>query len=100
MAFANAALQLRYPNDEAGNDTAPILPEKLLAVRRHEDRENTLWSTFNKVQENFIRGGLRGTNKKGGRMTTREVKSVNEDLRLNKALWQLAESMRQLKAAH
>lgn len=100
IAFANAAMQLRYPTDAAGNDTAPIAPEKLLAVRRNEDRENTLWATFNKVQENFIKGGLSGRNKNGGRMSTRAVNSVNEDLRLNKALWQLAESMRQLKAAH
>lgn len=98
LAFANAAIQLRYPTDEAGNDTSPITPERLLAVRRNEDRANTLWSTFNRVQENFIKGGLRGTNKKGGRMTTRAVNSVNEDLRLNKALWQLAESMKQLKS--
>ncbi len=99
QAFANAAIQLRYPTDEAGNDTSPILPEKLLRVRRHEDRDNSLWSTFNRVQENFIKGGVTGTNKNGGRMSTRAVNSVNEDLRLNKALWQLAEGMKQIKIA-
>lgn len=33
-----------------------------------------------------------------GLYRTREVGSVNENLRINKALWQLAEEMRKIKA--
>lgn len=94
QAFAAAALQLRYPTDGTGKDTAPIKAEQLLRVRRSQDRDSSLWSTFNKVQENFIKGGLRGQSTTGGRMSTRAINSVNEDLRLNKALWVLAESMK------
>jgi hypothetical protein len=96
--FAKAALQLRYPTDDAGNDTAPIAPESLLGARRWDDREkNDLWTTFNKVQENFIRGGLRGRGTTGKTMRTRAIKSVTEDVRLNKALWSLADGLRKLK---
>lgn len=97
-AFAAAALQLRYPNDAEGNRTAPIDATKLLTVHRAADRTPDLWTTFNTVQENFMKGGLRGTGTKGQRMSTRAIKSVNEDLRLNKALWTLAEEMAKLKA--
>jgi len=56
-----------------------------------------LWTTFNTVQENLIRGGLRGRTAKGNRTSTRAVKGVSENVRLNKALWTLAEKMAQLK---
>lgn len=92
-AFAKAALELRYPTNEAGNSRAPIEPDQLLKVRRYDDQTNTLWNTFQRVQENFIKGGLRGTGTTGKRTTTRAIKSVTEDVRLNKALWMLAETL-------
>jgi hypothetical protein len=91
--FARAALQLRYDEDEA-----PIRPEQLNLPRRMDDRGNDLWRTFNRVEENMIRGGLRGRNANGGRTTTREVKGVSENVRLNRALWTLAEEMAKLAA--
>lgn len=93
MAFAKAALELRYPTDEAGNSKSPITADQLLRVRRHGDADGTLWTTFNRVQENFIKGGLRGTGTTGKRTTTRKINSVTEDIRLNKALWMLAEEL-------
>ena len=99
-AFATAALQLRYPTDEAGNDTAPIAPEKLLSSRRYVDsNKKDLWTTFNTVQENFMKGGLSGRGTTGKRLHTRKIASVTEDLRLNKALWVLADMMGKHKAA-
>lgn len=96
--FAAAAVQLRYPNDEDGKYTAPFQPADLLVPRRRDDALPDLWTTFNTVQENFMKGGLRGRGTTGKRMHTRAVNSVNEDLRLNKALWVLAEQMAVLKA--
>lgn len=91
--FARAALTLRYDSD----DHIPVSEDALLRVRRSADQDNTLWTVFNRVQENIIRGGLRGFAKNGQRTTTREVKSIKEDIRLNKALWTLAEQMKTLK---
>jgi hypothetical protein len=97
LALASAALQVKYDADKA-----PLTPEQLLLTRRSEDRDGTLWSTFNSIQENLVKGGLRyrSVNERGQvrRNSTREVKSVNENLRINKALWTLAEEMRKLKA--
>lgn len=89
-AFASAALALRW------DDKAPITETAVLTTRRVQDHSADLWTTFNKVQENLIRGGLRGRGASGSRMTTRAVQGVNENLRLNKALWVLADAM----AAH
>lgn len=94
QAFANAALQLRY--DPAEN--IPVEPQQLNQVRRIDDRGADLWRTFNRVQENLLRGGLSGRNAQGRRTTTREVKGVSENIRLNRALWTLAEEMARLAA--
>jgi len=90
--FATAALSLKYDENEA-----PITPNQLLSTRRIADRNPDLWSNFNRVQENIIRGGLRGRTANGNRTTTREVKSIDNNVKLNKALWILADGMRQLK---
>jgi len=96
LAFATAALELRYPHDEANNSRAPIMPEQLLNVRRWDDKSNDLWTTFNRVQENFMKGGLKGIATTGRRTRTRKIGSVTEDLRLNKSLWLLTEKMAEL----
>jgi enamine deaminase RidA (YjgF/YER057c/UK114 family) len=84
-AYAMAARELR--------PDAPVIPRQLLAPRRREDVKADLWTTTNVIQENTLRGGIRGRSETGRRMTTREIKNVAEDLRLNRALWVLAEEM-------
>ena len=96
MAYAESALTLRYPLDDMGNSNAPIEATKLLTVHRSNDNANDLWTTFNRVQENFIKGGLPGLGTTGKRMSTRAIRSVTEDLRINKALWLLTERMADL----
>jgi hypothetical protein len=58
---------------------------------------------MNRVQENVIRGGIRtyGQNAQGRfrRSSTREVRGIDQDVKLNKAIWTLAEQMAALKAA-
>lgn len=55
----------------------------------------------NIIQENVIKGGIRGFGKdKDGyykRIRTREVKGLDQNTALNRALWTLAEKMMQLK---
>jgi hypothetical protein len=98
-AYAEAALGLRWDADEAGNVQAPVSATSLLSARRFEDRGDSLWLTYQKTQENLIRGGLRGEGSTGRRMTTRAVSSVSENVKLNKALWQLTQRMAELAAA-
>lgn len=97
-AFAAAALDLRYDRDEIGRSLSPVPPERITAPRRHADTGTDLWTTFNLIQENLLRGGLRGRShgETHRRVKTREVKSVSEDIRLNRALWTLAREMGQI----
>jgi len=92
IAFATAARALRFEDEHS------VRAEQLLQTRRVEDRPNDLWTCFNRVQENVIRGGLgyTQTNEETGRITHRQsqpIRSVDGDVKLNRALWVLAEEM-------
>ncbi|WP_241283971.1 DUF932 domain-containing protein [Pseudomonas aeruginosa] len=93
--FARAALALKY-DDHA--KPAPITERQVVAPRRLDDNRADLWSVFNRTQENLIRGGLVGRSNSGRRQRTRPVQGIDQDLRLNRALWLLADGLRQLKA--
>ena len=102
QAFGKAARVLRF-GDAEGHAATPITAEQLLAPRRVEDAGNDLWRTFNRVQENAIRGGLpawgRDAQNRPRRVTSREVTGIDGDVRLNRALWTLIERMAELKGA-
>ncbi len=61
QAFARAALSLRYePKDTDDGVTdvvaTPVTERQILQPKRHDDIAGDLWTTFNVVQENMIRG--------------------------------------------
>jgi len=97
QAFATAALDLRFGERGDGQGPAPITAEQLLEPRRIEDRDPSLWTTFQRVQENAVQGGQPGRSTQGRRMQTRAVASIDRSVSLNRALWTLAEEMRKLK---
>lgn len=94
IAYAQSAAMLRWDDKES----TPIQPEALLSVRREADKSNDLWTTYQRVQENLVKGGLRGRTRTNGRMHTRAINSVSEDVKLNKALWHLTTKMSELLA--
>jgi hypothetical protein len=93
--FARAALALKYDDPEK---PAPITESQLLASRRFDDNRPDLWSVFNRTQENLVRGGLLGRTANGRRQHTRPVQGIDQNVRLNRALWLLADGMQRLKA--
>ncbi|MBP6781997.1 MAG: DUF945 domain-containing protein [Pseudoxanthomonas sp.] len=93
--FARAALSLKYDDPDK---PAPVTESQILMPRRFEDRRPDLWSVFNRTQENLTKGGLSGRAANGRRQQTRPVQGIDSDIRLNRALWLLADGMRQLKA--
>jgi hypothetical protein len=102
IAFATAALALRFGEraveEGGGHRPAPVTAEQLIEARRPEDLGRSLWNTFQRVQENVIRGGQPGRSAQGRRLQTRPVGSIDRGVSLNRALWMLAEEMRKLKA--
>lgn len=98
--FAETAHTLRFADPE-GKVATPITPDQLLTPRRFDDRAEDLWMTYNVVQENALRGGLhaigRDAHGRPRRVSSREVKGIDQDVKLNRALWTLTQKMAQLK---
>ncbi|MCA8306701.1 DUF932 domain-containing protein [Burkholderia seminalis] len=90
-AFARAALAYRYDTTTA---PAPITEQQVLRPRRTDDTGNDLWTTFNRVQESLVRGGQPGRTATGRRTRTRAVTGIDQDVKLNRALWVLADALR------
>lgn len=98
LALASAAMQLRFDEEAIAEGREQWVVSQLNKVRRWEDKGNDLWNTFNRVQENVIKGGIAlGRNENGRRRTSRAVTGVDQDLKLNKALWTLADQMARIK---
>jgi hypothetical protein len=88
QAYADAALELH-------DATLKPSVEQVLAARRYADQGPDIWRTMNRVQENLVRGGQRTRNAQGQRRHVLAIKSLNEDIRLNRALWKLTEALAQ-----
>lgn len=93
-AFARGALALRFDGK-----AAPISEDQVLHPRRHEDEKPDLWTTFNVLEENLIKGGMRGRDANSRRRRVRGITGIDGNVALNQALWTLAEEMRKLKIA-
>jgi hypothetical protein len=91
QAMAKAALTYRF-----GEEHQPVAESQILAPRRWQDESNDLWTTYQRIQENLIKGGLSGRTTKGKRAHTRAVKGIDGDVKLNRALWVMAENMLEL----
>lgn len=109
--FADAARLMRFA-DADGQVSTPITTQQLLAPRRSADNGSDLWRVFNRVQENVTKGGIRGYVEghhrllannggteyiRGRRFRTREIHAIDTNVKLNRALWTLAEKMAELK---
>ncbi|MDL2342526.1 MAG: DUF932 domain-containing protein [Patescibacteria group bacterium] len=92
LAFADAAIDLRWDRNEE-TLKAPVQASSLISVRRTSDYAADAWTTLNVVQENLIKGGLRSVSDKGRRGRTREVGGVNENVKLNRAVWTLMDHL-------
>ncbi len=88
QALANAALKYRF-----GEDHQPVTVSQVLTPRRYEDRRDDLWTVYNRVQESLIKGGLSGRTAQGKNSRTRAVTGIDGDVKLNRALWVMAENM-------
>ena len=111
-AFARLAHIARFPAaweaDESGRPQliegkAPVEPQALLRPRRYADNGADLWTTFNVVQENTVKGGQRGriqgSNGRARNASVRAVKGIGQATDLNRTLWTLADELAALATA-
>lgn len=105
MLFAEAARNLVFEPEqiELNNKNGIDLRAVLLRKRRWGDANKDLWSTFNAIQENVIKGGQRiiRETEDGKRSVAkmRAVTSIDRDSKLNKELMTLALKFQELKGA-
>ncbi|MCC8228177.1 DUF932 domain-containing protein [Escherichia coli] len=88
QALAQAALTYRY-----GDEHQPVTTADILTPRRREDYGKDLWSAYQTIQENMLKGGISGRSAKGKRIHTRAIHSIDTDIKLNRALWVMAETL-------
>ena len=92
LEMAREALAIRFP----GAEELVIRPETMLMPRRIEDLPTDLYTTWNVVQENIIRGGVPGLNAKGDVKLSRPVGQLEKSNRINSELWGLLKKTAEL----
>lgn len=93
LALADAAAALRF-------ERYAVEAEDLLRPRRWQQADRSLWSVFNTIQENIMRGGVPQRREDGSRFLSRPVRSVDEEVRLNLRLWRLAAALEKAVASN
>lgn len=88
--FAEEAAQIRWGSERP----AGLNPRELLTPRRFQDARSNLWAVLNTVQENLTKGGVNLT-RTGRRSSTRGLRSVADDARMNTGVWNAAEGLYQ-----
>ena len=68
-----------------------VLPNQLLWNHRRQQSVPTLWNTYNTIQERIVRGGVTQQRADGTRIRSREVKSIDRSIALNRGMWDVAE---------
>lgn len=92
MEYAHASLLVKYGEGRIGD----FDPAALIRPERIEDDKSTLWTTYNTVQEKLIEQGAEIVRTGAGeydRKESRPIKSPAERVRVNRGLWDLAETM-------
>lgn len=93
MWMAKRAVELRTPEGAKFE----ISPSNVLLARRREDVRSDLWTTFNRIQENLLKGGIPATDENGKMRTMRGVTQIQKSNDLNRDLWDLlAETSQQI----
>lgn len=77
---------------EKGSVPASIKFEDLISPEREGDKGNSVWKTFNVIQEKFVRGGTQYKSQRGRMVTMKELKNFQHVNKINTNLWELAES--------
>ena len=86
-SLARKSINVRWTK---GNDHIDV--KNMLEPTREEDLGNSLWSTFNVLQEKLLKGGLVYHLPQGRQQTVRALTNIDEQVRVNKGLWELAET--------
>ena len=88
--FVRKSAEIRFNKQKVLNDLEIL---GLLTPNRSEDEGNDLWTTFNVVQEKYIRGGVEYSSNTGRKTKLRGLNNIMAVNQVNTKLWELAEEM-------
>ncbi|MBO0796308.1 MAG: DUF932 domain-containing protein, partial [Ktedonobacteraceae bacterium] len=99
---AEYTMKARFDLDDeeegAEKKEIPYQPSDFLRIHRGADTGNDLYTTMNVVQENAIRGGIsRRDRTTGRRHTTRQIRGIDQNVRVNRLLWQFSQELLKFK---
>lgn len=86
--FAAKAADIRWGQDKP----AGLNSRSLLDSRRYGDDGDDAWRVLNRVQENVIKGGV-SLLRANRRSSTRVMRSVSDDARINTQLWETMDAV-------
>jgi len=71
-------------------DDKPFHASTLIEYRRSEDKERTLFNTYNVIQENIMKGGITSNfnTKTGKKRKSREITNITKSVKINQILWE------------
>lgn len=87
--FIKQSINLRW---KTGQVPATLDVMSIVHPRREEDMGKDVWSTFNVIQENFVKGGLKYTTNNGRKTELRGLKNIMAVSQVNTKLWELADT--------
>lgn len=93
VALAEAAMEIM---PMTAIRAAHLLTAGREADSTDEEGRRDPWGTANVLHENLLKGGVQGRSATGRRVRTRPIKSVSEDIRVNRALWTLMVKLAEL----
>lgn len=67
--------------------------EELITPQRSGDNDDNLWTTFNIVQEKFVKGGLEYRSQTGKKTSLKGLKNIMATNTMNTKLWELADTL-------
>ena len=90
ITFIKRAINLRW---KSGSVPTALDVMSIVHPKREADMGKDVWTTFNVIQENFVKGGLKYTSNSGRKTELKGLKNILAVSQINTKLWELAEEM-------
>ena len=85
---------VRYEDE----NKTPVTPEQIITPRRREDKQNHLLDNLSAGSGEYDKRWIVGRSASGKNTRTRAITGIDGDIRINKALWVIAEQFRKWKS--
>jgi hypothetical protein len=97
LLLAEYSMKARFDLSEENKSVIPYQPADFLRVHRYEDRPADLYTTTNVVQENMLQGGVSRRDSQGKRHSTRQIRGIDQNVKVNKLIWQFSQELLKFK---